>query len=173
MIEGISVHHARVMAGMILAKYSPVEADIVVGVPDSGLDAALGYAEQSGIPYGIGFIKNKYIGRSFIQPSQNQRESAVKIKLNAVRESVRGKRVIMIDDSEENLIANHCETTEDIAKYIGADSLAYLSTEALSELIGGKQEFCRGCFTGDYPLDVSGAVSKNKFDEKIHKVTEE
>ncbi len=215
-IEGISVHHARVMAGRILAKYSPVEADIVVGVPDSGLDAALGYAEQSGIPYGIGFIKNKYIGRSFIQPSQNQRESAVKIKLNAVRESVRGKRVIMIDDSivrgttsarivhllreagasevhvrisspvfrhtchfgtdidsEENLIANHCETTEDIAKYIGADSLAYLPTEALSELIGGKQEFCRGCFTGDYPLDVSGAVSKNKFDEKIHKVTEE
>ena len=76
-------------------------------------------------------------------------------------------------DSEENLIANHCETTEDIAKYIGADSLAYLPTEALSELIGGKQEFCRGCFTGDYPLDVSGAVSKNKFDEKIHKVTEE
>ena len=98
-IEGSSVQHARMRAGAFLAKEHPVEADIVIGVPDSGLDAALGYAYESGIPYGIGFIKNRYIGRSFIQPNQNQREDAVRIKLNAVKENINGKRVIMIDDS--------------------------------------------------------------------------
>lgn len=82
-----------------MAKEHPVDADIVIGVPDSGLDAALGYANESKIPYGIGFIKNRYIGRSFIQPSQDQREDAVKIKLNVVKENIAGKRVIMIDDS--------------------------------------------------------------------------
>ena len=86
-------------AGAFLAKESPVDADIVIGVPDSGLDAALGYANESGIPYGIGFIKNKYIGRSFIQPNQDQREDAVRIKLNVIKENIKGKRVIMIDDS--------------------------------------------------------------------------
>ena len=98
-IEGSSVQQARMRAGAFLAKEHPVDADIVIGVPDSGLDAALGYACESGIPYGIGFIKNRYIGRSFIQPSQNQREDAVRIKLNAVKENISGKRVIMIDDS--------------------------------------------------------------------------
>jgi len=210
-IEGVSVHHARLKAGELLAKYSPADADIVIGVPDSGLDAALGYANESGIPYGIGFIKNKYIGRSFIQPQQAQRENAVKIKLNAVRETVAGKRVIMIDDSivrgttsarivrllreagarevhvrissppfvhscyfgtdidsEENLIAGKCNSTEEIAEYIGADSLAYLPVEALGRLIDEKSGYCCGCFTGDYPVDITGAGSKNKFDEKIH-----
>lgn len=98
-IDGASVEHSRMQAGAFLAKESPVDADIVIGVPDSGLDAALGYANESGIPYGIGFIKNRYIGRSFIQPSQGQREDAVKIKLNAIKENINGKRVIMIDDS--------------------------------------------------------------------------
>ena len=98
-IEGSSVQHARMRAGAFLAKEHPVDADIVIGVPDSGLDAALGYAYESGIPYGIGFIKNRYIGRSFIQPSQHQREDAVRIKLNVVKENICGKRVIMIDDS--------------------------------------------------------------------------
>lgn len=211
-IEGVSVHHARITAGKLLAVNSPVNADIVIGVPDSGIDAALGYSQMSGIPYGIGFIKNKYIGRSFIQPEQNQRENAVKIKLNAVRETICGKRVIMIDDSivrgttsarivrllresgakevhvrissppflhtchfgtdidsEENLIASRCCNTEDIAKYIGADSLAFLPAEQLGKLIGTDSEnFCSGCFTGNYPIDVSGAGGKNKFDEKIH-----
>lgn len=99
LIEGACVQHARMKAGAFLAKESPVDADIVIGVPDSGLDAALGYAQQSGIPYGVGFIKNKYIGRSFIQPSQEQRTDSVRIKLNAVKENINGKRVIMIDDS--------------------------------------------------------------------------
>lgn len=98
-IDNASVEHARMRAGAFLAKESPVDADIVIGVPDSGLDAALGYANESGIPYGIGFIKNRYIGRSFIQPSQNQREDAVRIKLNVIKENIKDKRVIMIDDS--------------------------------------------------------------------------
>ncbi len=98
-IDNFSVELARMRAGQFLAKESPVDADIVIGVPDSGLDAALGYANESGIPYGIGFIKNRYIGRSFIQPSQNQREDAVRIKLNVIKENIKGKRVIMIDDS--------------------------------------------------------------------------
>ncbi|WP_295089324.1 amidophosphoribosyltransferase [Ruminococcus sp.] len=211
-IDGISVHHARLRAGQLLAQSCPVDADIVIGVPDSGLDAALGYSNESGIPYGIGFIKNKYIGRSFIQPEQHQRENAVKIKLNAVRESVAGKRVIMIDDSivrgttsarivkllrdagakevhvrissppflhtchfgtdidsEENLIAGKCSTTEEIAQYIGADSLAYLPVDCLGKLVDHRFGYCKGCFTGVYPVDISRAGFKNKFDEKIHK----
>lgn len=98
-VDGVSVHAARARAGEILAKEHPVEADVVIGVPDSGLDAALGYARESGIPYGIGFIKNKYIGRTFIAPGQKSREDKVRIKLNPIAETVKGKRVIMIDDS--------------------------------------------------------------------------
>ncbi len=96
-IDGISVHTARVRAGHILAKTHPVDADIVIGVPDSGLDAALGYSEASSIPYGIGLIKNKYIGRTFIAPGD--RLDKVKIKLSAIEDVVKGKRVVLIDDS--------------------------------------------------------------------------
>ena len=98
-IEGISVHDARRKAGAILAKAHPVDADIVIGVPDSGLDAALGYSQQSGIPYGMGLIKNKYIGRTFISPGQDHRVDQVKIKLSPVESVVKGKRVVLIDDS--------------------------------------------------------------------------
>jgi len=98
-IDGVSVHKAHKIAGACLADAHPVEADVVIGVPDSGIDAALGYAERSGIPYGIGFIKNKYIGRTFIAPGQNNREDKVRIKLNPVSETVKGKRVVLIDDS--------------------------------------------------------------------------
>lgn len=98
-ISGCSVHLARRRAGAMLAKAHPVEADVVVGVPDSGLDAAIGYAEESGIPYGIGLIKNKYIGRTFIAPGQDVREDKVKIKLNPVSATVKGKRVVLVDDS--------------------------------------------------------------------------
>lgn len=98
-IDGCSVHSERQRAGAFLALEHPVQADVVIGVPDSGLDAALGYAKQSGIPYEIGFIKNKYIGRTFIAPGQKSREDKVKIKLNPIAETVRGKRVVMIDDS--------------------------------------------------------------------------
>ena len=98
-IDGVSVHSARIEAGRILAKTHPVEADIVIGVPDSGLDAALGYSEESGIPYDIGFIKNKYIGRTFISPGQDSRSDQVRIKLAPITGTVRGKRVVLIDDS--------------------------------------------------------------------------
>ena len=98
-INNCSVHLARKRAGAFLAKAHPVEADVVIGAPDSGIDAAIGYAEESGIPYGLGLIKNKYIGRTFIDPGQNVREDKVKIKLNPVAETVRGKRVILVDDS--------------------------------------------------------------------------
>lgn len=98
-IEGCCVHSARLRAGAFLALEHPVQADIVIGVPDSGIDAAIGFSRQSGIPYGIGFIKNKYIGRTFISPGQKSREDKVKIKLNPVPDTVRGKRVVLIDDS--------------------------------------------------------------------------
>ena len=98
-IADCSVHLARKRAGAYLAKAHPVEADVVIGAPDSGIDAAIGYAEESGIPYGLGLIKNKYIGRTFIDPGQNVREDKVKIKLNPVVETIKGKRVILVDDS--------------------------------------------------------------------------
>lgn len=98
-IDGVSVHASRVKAGEILAQAHPADADIVIGAPDSGLDAALGFSRASGIPYGIGLIKNKYVGRTFISPGQGARVDGVRIKLSAVDESVRGKRVILVDDS--------------------------------------------------------------------------
>lgn len=195
-VDGTSVHIARKRAGEFLAKESPVEADVIVGVPDSGLDAALGYSQASGIPYGIGFLKNKYIGRTFIQPTQKQRERAVRIKLNPIAETVRGKRVVLIDDSivrgttcapiikllrdagatevhmriasppvkcpcfygvdtsADELVAR-THTIEEIAAMSGADSLAYLSVEAVKSLAQEtKTDFCTACFTGDYPVEV-------------------
>ena len=214
-IDGASVEKARMRAGAFLAKESPVDADIVIGVPDSGLDAALGYANESGIPYGIGFMKNRYIGRSFIQPTQSQRNDAVRIKLNVIKENIKGKRVIMIDDSivrgttcsrivnllreagakevhmrvssppfknpcyfgtdvdsQENLIACQFDTVEEIAKEIGVDSLAYLSLDATHKLANNATVgFCDGCFTGNYPIEVPKEQAKNKFEEKMNKIS--
>jgi amidophosphoribosyltransferase len=98
-IDGISVYQSRHNAGATLAREYPVEADVVIGVPDSGVPAAIGYAKESGIPYEIGLIKNKYIGRTFIQPNQRQREQGVRIKLNVLKENIEGKRVVIVDDS--------------------------------------------------------------------------
>jgi amidophosphoribosyltransferase len=183
----------------------------VVGVPDSGIDAALGYARESGIPYGVGFLKNKYIGRSFIAPSQDMRETAVKIKLNVIAETVSGKRVVLIDDSivrgttserivrllrdagarevhmrvssppfrypcffgtdvdsRENLIACRLNSAEEIAREIGADSLAYLSVEAAHRLAGEENcGLCDGCFTGRYPIEIPGDQGKSRFEQPI------
>lgn len=208
-IDGSSVHIARLRAGAFLALEHPVQADVVIGVPDSGIDAAIGFSRQSGIPYGIGFIKNKYIGRTFIQPSQADREDKVKIKLNTVESTVKGKRVVLIDDSivrgttsarivsllrdagatevhmrvssppflypcyfgtdidsSENLIANN-HSIEEIAKIIGVDSLGYLSTDNVKKLAdGGKEGFCTGCFTGEYPSEVPEHTEKSKFSYK-------
>ena len=98
-IDGVSVYEARKQAGRILARTFPVEADMVIGVPESGIDAAIGYSEESGIPYEKAIVKNSYIGRTFIKPSQKERMKSVKIKLNPIADMVKGKRVIMIDDS--------------------------------------------------------------------------
>ena len=195
-IEGTCVHEARLQAGRFLAQEHPVEADVVIGAPDSGLDAALGYAQESGIPYGIGFIKNKYVGRTFIQGSQAQRESSVRIKLNAISSTVKGKRVVLVDDSivrgttsrkivemlrtagakevhmrisspsvlnpcyfgidtatSEELIG-HSRSVEEICRFIGADSLKFLSLPDLLKTVAGSGcQFCTGCFDGDYPID--------------------
>jgi amidophosphoribosyltransferase len=209
-IEGVSVHEARLRAGRILAEEHPVDADVVIGVPDSGLDAALGYAMKSGIPYGIGLIKNRYVGRTFIAPTQETRESAVKIKLNALSSTVSGKRVIVIDDSivrgtsmritikilreagakevhirlssppfknscffgtdidsRSSLIANR-KTHEEIKKEIGADTLGYLSIKGVERIAeGAKCDFCTGCFSGKYPIDVPSERKTNKFNLKL------
>ena len=98
-IDDVSVYAARIQAGRFLAMDDPVDADLVVGVPESGNAAALGYSLQSGIPYGTAFVKNSYVGRTFIKPKQSSRESSVRVKLNVLKEAVNGKRIIMIDDS--------------------------------------------------------------------------
>jgi amidophosphoribosyltransferase len=98
-IEGVSVHEARIRAGELLAEEHPAAADVVIGAPDSGIDAALGYSKASGIPYGIGLVRNRYVGRTFIQPTQEMRESSVKLKLGAVGSVVSGKSVVVVDDS--------------------------------------------------------------------------
>lgn len=98
-VDGVSVYNSRIMAGKILAQMHPANADIVIGVPDSGNAAAMGFALEAGIPYGVGFVKNSYVGRTFIKPKQSSRESSVNIKLNALKEVVCGKRVVMVDDS--------------------------------------------------------------------------
>ena len=194
-IDGMGVYESRINAGRILAKTHPVEADLVVGVPESGNAAALGYSLESGIPYGNAFIKNNYVGRTFIKPKQEQRESSVKVKLNVLSDVVKGKRIIMIDDSivrgttsarivsllkqagasevhvrissppflhpcyfgtdipsEDQLIASG-NTVEEICKIIGADSLGYLETDKLSEMICGGTGYCDACFTGNYPIE--------------------
>lgn len=207
-IDDVSVYEARLRAGRLLAKHHPVDADVVIGVPDSGLDAALGFSQESGIPYGIGLVKNKYIGRTFIAPEQELRFDQVRIKLSAIEASVKGKRVVLVDDSivrgttsqrlvkllreagtkeihmrisappflhpcyygtdidsEENLIAFH-HTVEEIAKIIGVDSLGYLATDELRELVGN-DDFCSACFTNEYPTSIPHAGSKNRFEQKL------
>jgi amidophosphoribosyltransferase len=205
LIDGVSVYHSRIMAGQFLAQDSPVDADIVTGVPESGNCAAMGYAMASGIPYATAFVKNSYVGRTFIKPKQKTRESSVQVKLNPIAEVVKGKRVIMIDDSivrgttsdrivkmlrdagatevhvrissppflwpcyfgtdvpaREQLIAYN-RSVEEIRQIIGADSLAYLSIDRLSEIAGGR-EICKGCFTGDYPLQPPKEDIRGEFD---------
>lgn len=194
-IDGCNVHTFRKESGKLLYKESPVEADIVIGVPDSSLSAAIGYAEASGIPYEMGLVKSKYVARTFIQPSQSMREKGVRMKLSAVRSIVGGKRVIMVDDSivrgttskrivrllkeagatevhvriaspamkhpcyygvdtstYEELISAQ-KSVEEVKEYIGADSLAFLSTESLM-LSGNRCEMCMACFDGKYPTDL-------------------
>ena len=204
------VHQVRQRSGEILAHESPVGADMVVAVPDSGTSAAIGYSKASGIPYGEVLIKNRYIGRTFIQPEQHIREMGVRIKFNPLKEVVKGKRVIIIDDSivrgttikkivkmlrscgvkkvhirvcsppvtdpcyfgidtpdKKQLIASHMSVKE-IKKFIGADSLAYLSLEGLKKASRIKSnKLCDSCFTGKYPMPVEGGFRKDVFETII------
>lgn len=196
-IDGVGVYAARKKAGLQLAEGDHVEADMVIGVPDSALPAAIGYAEASGIPYGEGLAKNRYVGRTFIQPDQGMRENSVRTKLNALARNVRGKRIVMIDDSivrgttskkivdmlrtagarevhmrissppvmypchfgidtatSDQLIGSTMNV-EEICKYIGADSLKFLSQDALLHTVEGSGcGFCTGCFDGNYPMSI-------------------
>ena len=210
-IDGASVHRARLNAGKFLAIEHPVEADVVVGVPDSGIDAAIGYANESGIPFGLGLIKNRYIGRTFIQTTQKQRERSVQIKLNPLGNEIEGKRIVLVDDSivrgttcaklikklrdagakeihmrissppfinpcyfgtdissKDKLIACKLDIDE-ICRFIGADSLGYLSRESMMKVAeNSKVEFCSACFTGEYPVDVTGENFVDKYSKKIN-----
>ncbi|MCK4540676.1 MAG: amidophosphoribosyltransferase [Spirochaetales bacterium] len=193
-----SVHIARKRMGAFLAEIDTVEADIVVPVPDSGNIAAMGFAEASGIPLEQGLTRNHFIGRSFILPTTAQREFAVRIKLNPVKEAIKGKRIILIDDSlvrgttskilvkllreagakeihlrlcspelkwpcffgidiptREELISNTMNP-EELAQFIGADSVMFLPLKGLSSCVSTPENFCTACFNGIYPIPVEG-----------------
>jgi len=209
-IDGIGVDWARNEIGKALAEETGVPADIVVAVPDSGLSAARGYSEGSGLPNIMGLIKNRYIGRTFIQPTQAVRERDVLLKLNPLSANVRGKRVVMIDDSivrgttsarivsalrnagatevhvrssappflypcyfgtdvpdREMLIAVD-RKEEELAKVLGADSVAYLSHEELSRILEGAGcKICKACFTGVYPIETPKEPNNNIFEKPI------
>ena len=192
---GHLVHSVRQRLGRELAGEAPVEADLVVPVPDSGTPHAVGYAQAAGIPYTEGLIKNRYVGRTFIEPTQELRSAGVAMKFNPLAENLRGKRVIMVDDSivrgttsgplvqmvrdagaaevhvrvacppitnpcymgvdmatRDELIASS-KSVDEIREHIGADSLAFLSIDALMRALETDSGYCNACFTGDYPFE--------------------
>lgn len=202
-VEGRSVYEMRKNIGVELAKESGVDADIVVPVPDSGVPSAIGYAEQSGIPFDLGIIRNHYVGRTFIQPTERIRHLGVKLKHNANRRFIEGKRVILVDDSivrgttstkivemvraagakevhmrisspptrhscfygidtpqPEKLLA-HNYTVEQMTRFIGADSLSFISLDGLYRAVGETKrnaempQYCDACFSGDYPISLT------------------
>lgn len=205
-LQNQSLHAARVAQGRELARESPAEADIVIPVPDSAVPAAIGYAQASGIPYSEGLIKNRYIGRTFIQPDDQLRKVGIALKFNPLADNLAGRRVVLIDDSivrgntsgpivrllrdagarevhirvssppirhpcflgvdmatYPELIAHRMSIPE-ICAYLGADSLAYLSLDGLIRALGRPQTgFCKGCFTGKYPVTIE-LVEKHAFE---------
>ncbi len=206
-----TVHMARREMGKRLAREHPVDADMVIAVPTTGHSAAQGYSEVTGIPYGDGLYKNNYVGRTFIQPSQSLRDRGVKLKLNPIPEAVRGKRLVVVDDSivrgtttkqvvaalrEAGATEVHLQVTcppvkwpcfygidmptrqelvaadlsvEEIRAYVGADSLGYLSLEAMVEASGGDRgSFCSACFDGEYPIPIPGEAGKFLLEDQLH-----
>ena len=203
MIAGRRVYSAREAMGARLAREHPVAADLVIGVPDSATTAGIGYSQESGIPFTEGLLKNRYVGRTFIEPDQRIRELGVKLKFNPMPERLEGKSVVLVDDSivrgtttprviallrragvkevhmricappirhpcflgvdmasSWELIAAYKEVPE-IAQFIGADTLGYMSVEGLIEAVGLPRElFCLACFTGDYPVPVQLGMDK-------------
>ncbi|MDR0731262.1 MAG: class II glutamine amidotransferase [Treponema sp.] len=199
-IDTIDVYGSRRRAGEILGRESAVDADLVIGVPDSGLPAAIGYGKTTGTPFGLGIVKSRYVARTFIAPDQDRREKAVSVKHNVIKSEVRDKRVVLVDDSivrgttsrrlvailkgagarevhirvcsppvrcpcyfgidtphRKDLISNGASIGE-LCASLGADSLAFISVEGLLESLGATAEksYCLGCFTGEYPIPVSG-----------------
>jgi amidophosphoribosyltransferase len=209
-LYGQEVHAARVRMGELLAEQAPVAADMVIGVPDGGMPAAEGYSRRSGVPFGHGLVKNRYIGRTFINPDPRQRALGVRRKLNPLREAIASKRLVVVDDSivrgttqralvamlreagarevhlrissppyrwpcfygldtgtRAELLAADLEVGE-ICDYLGADSLAYLSLEALKSATGVPVAgFCDACLTGNYPVAVPASVAIPAFERKI------
>ena len=196
LVFGRTVNTSRRMLGRYLAREYPVDADVVVPVPDSGVSAAIGYAEESGIPLEFGLIRNHYVGRTFIEPKQSIRNFGVKVKLNPVREILKNRRILLVDDSivrgttskkivqliqaagakeihvritsppiigpcyygidtptKRELIGS-TKSVEEIRKFIGADSLGYLSLESLLKAVEDNGRFCSACFTDVYPTDI-------------------
>ncbi len=209
-IFGRSVNESREMLGRLLAREHPVAADVVVPVPDSGVPAAVGFAMEAQVPFRMGLIRNHYIGRTFIEPSQAIRDFGVKLKLNPVRELMAGKRVVLVDDSivrgttsrkivrmvrqagarevhvriscpptispcyygvdtptREELIASS-HTPEEICRFLGADSLGYVSLDALKQAVRDTAgSYCTSCYTGVYPTDlVQLEVRENSSNDK-------
>jgi amidophosphoribosyltransferase len=204
-INGNAVHGVRVEVGRRLAKEFPVDADVVIPVPESGTPAAVGYAQASGIPFAQGFVKNAYVGRTFIQPSQTIRQLGIRLKLNPLREVIEGKRLVVVDDSivrgntqraivkmlreagalevhvrissppvqwpcfygidfatRAELIANGL-TIDEIRQSIGADSLSFISLDALIESTNvAKDRLCRACFDGVYPVELPDEAKLGK-----------
>ena len=204
-ITGRSVHAARVEVGRRLAAEHPADADIVIPVPESGTPAAVGYAEASGIPFGTGLVKNAYVGRTFIQPSQTIRQLGIRLKLNPLREVIEGRRLVVVDDSivrgntqralvrmlreagavevhvrissppvkwpcfygidfatRAELIANGLDIGA-IRRHLGADSLGYISLEALVEATTVPMDLlCRACFDGEYPIALPHEALRGK-----------
>jgi len=203
----VNVDKIRRRMGHKLAQENPVEADIVISVPDSSNTAALGFANESGIDFEFGLIRNHYVGRTFIQPKQNVRDFGARVKYNPVRGILKNKRVVVVDDSivrgttskklidmireagasevhmrvasppvrfpcfygidtptREQLIASH-SSVEDTARFIGADSLGYLSLENMLSIKGlPKTGLCTACFSGEYPIDIDDGCSKKAFE---------
>jgi amidophosphoribosyltransferase len=204
-ISDRSVHAARVEVGRRLAKEHPSQADIVIPVPESGTPAAVGYAEASGIPYGTGLVKNSYVGRTFIQPSQTIRQLGIRLKLNPLRDVIEGRRLVVVDDSivrgntqralvrmlreagaaevhvrissppvkwpcfygidfatRAELIANGLDT-DAIRRHLGADTLGYISLEALVDATQiDMDRLCRACFDGEYPIPLPDQALRGK-----------
>jgi amidophosphoribosyltransferase len=214
-VAGRNVYSARKRMGMNLAREAPVEADVVVPVPDGGTPAAIGYAQESGIPFELGIIRNHYVGRTFIEPTQQIRAFGVKLKHSANRAEIAGKRVVLIDDSivrgttsvkivqmireagasevhirvaspmifhsdyygidtpdPEKLLANQYSTLDEMCRFIGADSLRFLSIDGLYEAVGGEKrnphapQFTDHYFTGDYPTQLTDLNGRSKNEPK-------
>ena len=208
-VFGHNVHKTRMELGRLLAREHPVDADVVCAIPDSGNSAALGFSQESGVPIDYGFIRNHYIGRTFIMPNPSDRATSADLKLAIMPEVVRGKRVAVVDDSivrgttmrrrvqglrdagvkevhlriscppiirpchygidfptKKELIANIGDINA-VREFMGADSLGYLSLDSLLAPFGEDAGYCAACFTGDYPVDISGARGKHAFERTM------